>query len=89
MALGKSIATGFGVAATYWKIANVTKDFLAGAAKVVLAGYVSSEARAANAAPLASAVVDLSGDSFGAEDTRADLYEKVHARTEWADAIDC
>lgn len=89
MALGKSISTGYGVAATYWKIANITKDFLVGAAKVVMAGYVSQEARAANAAPLASAVVELTGTDFVADDTRADIYDKVHAKAEWADATDC
>lgn len=89
MALGKSVATGFGVAAAYWKIANVIEDFIQNAAKITLAGFVSSAARQAGAQPLAAVQVDLTGESYTAEDDRAALYDKIKALPAWSDSTDC
>lgn len=89
MALGKSIATAFGVAATYWKIANVIEDYIAAALKVTLAGYISAEARQAGSQPLAAVQVDITGDGYAADEARAAIYAKIKALPAWSDATDC
>lgn len=89
MALGKAFSTPFGVSATYWKIANVIDDFIGGMAKVVLAGYVSKDARLAGAQPIVSQTVDIRGEAYTAEMSRASLYAAIKADPVWADAEDC
>ena len=89
MALGKTFATPFGVSALYWKIANVTEDFIAGAMKVVLAGYISAEARQAGAQPLVAQTIEISGDAYAVEADRAAIYTAIKAMEAWAGATDC
>jgi hypothetical protein len=89
MALGKEVATTFGVSASYWKVANIIEDFMQSAAKVTLAGFVSQAARTAGNQPLAAVQVDLTGDSYTAEMDRAALYSAIKALPAWTGAEDC
>ncbi|WP_029008334.1 hypothetical protein [Azospirillum halopraeferens] len=61
MALLRSIATGFGVDATYWHVLTLQAYRLQGGVDVTLAGYVSSEARWAGHRPIAVEQVTLAG----------------------------
>lgn len=89
MALSKAFVTNFGVTALYWKIANVTEDFIANTMKIVMAGYVSAEARQAGAQPLAAMPVELAGEGYTPERDRAALYAVLKTSPQWADAEDC
>lgn len=89
MALGKTFTTPFGVSAIYWKIANVTEDFLAGTMKVVLAGYVSAAARLAGSQPLVAQTIDITGDAYSVEADRAAIYTAIKAMEVWVGAEDC
>jgi hypothetical protein len=89
MALGKVFSTPFGVSAIYWKIANVMNNFLAASVKVVLAGYVSKEARLAGAQPIVSQTVDIQGEAYAPELSRASLYAAIKTDPVWLEAEDC
>lgn len=89
MALGKAFSTPFGVNAIYWKIANVMDNFLAASVKVVLAGYISKEARLAGAQPIVSQTVDIQGEAYTAEMSRASLYAAIKVDPVWENAEDC
>lgn len=91
MAFGKSFPTPYGasVMATYWKIANVVEDFLAGQAKVILAGYATEADRAAGAQPLAAQDAVLQGEAYAPDKTRAELYALLKTVPAWVDAVDC
>ena len=89
MALKKAFDTQYGVAAEYWKIANRIEDYIAGGVKIVLAGYVSAEKRAAGSAPLAPQELTIGGTDYAPDKTRADLYALLKTFPNWADAEDC
>jgi len=97
MALNKSVSTGFGNAAEYWKIANVTEDYVGQTLTLVLSGYIDAAARQANAQPIARRdyrfMPAVDGENipelvYEAEDDRAALYTKLKALPEWAGAVD-
>ena len=97
MALTKEQPTGYGNTVSYWKIANITEDFLGQSLSLVMAGYIDAAARQANAQPIArrdyrfTAAVDSENIPelvYEAEDDRAALYTKIKALPEWAGAVD-
>ena len=89
MALSKSFTTPYGVSAVYWKIANVTEDFMAKSMKIVLAGYVSAEARQADAQPLVAQTIEITGEAYVADANRAAIYAAAKAMEVWTGAEDC
>lgn len=64
MALLKSVATSFGVDATYWNIMSVEHNRPQRSAQVVLAGYLDDGARRADHRPLAVLTVTLAGPDY-------------------------
>jgi hypothetical protein len=89
MALNKAVSTGFGNDAEYWKIANVTEDYIAGCLSVVMAGYLSSEARLASAQPAMRRDIRFSGEGFTHDMDRAAIYTALKLLPDWAGATDC
>jgi hypothetical protein len=89
MALSKSLPTPYGCNASYWKIANVAEDFIAQAAKITLAGYLTKEARQSGAQPLAGSAVELTKEVYVADLDRAAMYAAIKALPAWTDAEDC
>lgn len=96
MALSKAVATGFGVAAGYWRIASVTESYPQ-RIDVIMGGYVSAEARLAGAQPIARKdyqfLTGVEGEPapdlvYGADDDRAALYAKIKTLPEWAGSED-
>lgn len=66
MALSKSLATQYGVAATYWRVAGFESlDFANKQASFRVLGYKDKEAREENAIPLVeTAPYTVTGDAF-------------------------
>lgn len=91
MALSKQVATQFGTTAEYWRIAVVVEDYTADTLNVVLSGYVSANARQANAQPLSRADFSLAvnGDTITHDMDRAALYAYIKTLDDWTAAVDC
>lgn len=85
MALIKNIDSGFGVDATYWKIAALTVDFVAGTLDVTLYGYTTQEARVSGCEPLVKNGVSL--QTLDAAD-RASLYALIKQTPEFQESVD-
>ena len=83
MALSKSIATPFGLPATYWRITRQNENFN-GFTEVYLSGYANQETRQSGAEPL-----DIKVYSFDLRDvTRQDAYAQIAATDFFADATE-
>ena len=85
MALVKKITTDYGVAATYWRVTDITQNFAEGVAHVGLAGYASKSARDNGATELRRAVLEMQID---AEVTRTFAYTRAKAAPEFEGAAD-
>lgn len=88
MALIKSIATDFGIPATYWNIGAVQEDFKGKGTEVTFYGYASQEAREVGAQPLSAGKVQIGGDDYVAGADRAALYAIIKQKPEFEGAED-
>lgn len=91
MALEKSVPTRYGVAALYHRIAAAQVGWHDQGCLVTVFSYSSRAAREAGAAPLAVASFPFAGPAFdfaGGEPSRPQLYARLKALPEWADAAD-
>lgn len=91
MALIKNVESDIGVDATYWHIFAINSNRVQSGMDVVLAGYVSAEARTDGKSPALIRNVSLNGDAFpGTADgiTYAAIYAAVKALDAWSDAVD-
>ncbi|MBF0552600.1 MAG: hypothetical protein HQK60_18970 [Deltaproteobacteria bacterium] len=89
MALSVSIATNFGIPATYWNIGRVEDNFREKSNNITLFGYVNQAARESNSQPLAGTTTVISGDDYTPELARAQIYTIIKTKPEWATAEDC
>lgn len=89
MALNKSIQTPYGIAASYWKIGNITEDYVNLNMQITMLGYVSQEARLAGKAPIISKCEVIDGEEYEADDSREGLYTLLKSREDWTNATDC
>lgn len=83
MALIKSIATDFGVAATYWRVAKIS-DAFHGTIEVTMHGYADAQAAARAATPLASIQIWVEG----IEEKRDAIYPYIKTQEPFTDATD-
>jgi hypothetical protein len=83
MALLISVDTDFGVPATYWNIGAVQEDFKGKATEITIYGYASQEARLAERQPLSAAKVQVTGEEYIPEASRAQLYAALTQRPEF------
>ncbi|HYD64567.1 hypothetical protein [Azospirillum sp.] len=83
MALVKPVPTDFGIDATYWNILAVENNRPQQAARVMMAGFASAQARTHGHQPLATVLIDLAGADYpGTADGIAypAIYEAIKAR---------
>jgi hypothetical protein len=85
MAIIKNINSSFGVDAVYWKIAELTADFVEGTANVLLFGYASQESRFAGFDPLIKTGLKISVDNYF---DRSSLYDLVKNLPEFKSSTD-
>jgi len=89
MALHLPVSTDYGVTATYHHIGAAHINWRDGGCTVILFSYVDADARAAGRQPLGSVTVVLNiADFTGPDITRAEIYNQLKQRTEWAGATD-
>jgi hypothetical protein len=86
MALLISVDTDFGIPAVYWNIGGVQEDFKGKATEITIYGYASQETRQAGRQPLSAAKVQIVGEDYIPEATRAQLYAFLNQRPEFAAA---
>jgi hypothetical protein len=86
MALIISIDTDFGIPATYWNIGAVQEDFKGRGTEVTFYGYATKEARLSGKQPLSAGRVQVVGDQYIADATRAELYAVLAQRPEFLNA---
>jgi len=87
MALLKTVATQYGIDATYWNIFSINEDFKNKTLEVVINGYVSKEVRDANNEPIAWSNLTFSGDEYIKDVTRKAVYESLKT-TAFIDSTD-
>jgi len=83
MALLISVDTDFGVPAVYWNIGCVQEDFKGKSTEITIYGYASQEARQTGRQPLSAAKVQVAGEDYTPEATRAQLYAILSAKPEF------
>lgn len=93
MALIKSISTGFGIDATYWKIVDLNINWLDKNSHISLLGWADKTARDAGLNPLDQRSFDYSGEEFPfideePQNERETAYTKIKETDEFADAVD-
>ena len=88
MALQLTRPSGLGVDVTYWRIGVMNIHPRSGMIFVVLDGYVSQAARAAGAAPVIDAELQLPLTNALADGGRPAIYGAVKALPEYAGASD-
>ena len=93
MALSKQIGTVYGVAASYWRITDLTLDSIGGNAHVVVSGYYDLSTRLNGAEPLKTIEYSASGQDllayFPTGLEVAQVYAFVKAQSEFIFAEDC
>jgi len=87
MALLKTIASQFGIDATYWNIFSISEDFKNKSLEVVINGYVSKEVRDNNHNPVAWQNLQFTGDDYIKDATREKIYLALKSK-DFADAED-
>lgn len=88
MALNKSIATDFGIPATYWNIGAVQEDFKGRGTEITFYGYASQEARDEGKQPLSAGKMQVAGDDYVAGADRQALYQLIKQKPEFEGALD-
>ena len=87
MALLKSIATQYGIDATYWNIFSITEDFKNKSISVVMNGFVTKENRDNNYDAIAWKNLTLVDDDYITDAPRQLVYEKLKTK-EFINSID-
>jgi len=88
MALIKSIATDFGIDATYWNIGAVQEDFKGQGTEVTFYGYANKQARQDGKQPLSAGKFQITGDEYVAGADRQALYVIIKQKPEFEGAED-
>ena len=89
MAIRVEIETDFGVTAEYWNIGAVQEDFKGRGTEVTFYGYASKEARDNGSQPLSAGKIQLVGEDYVPGADRAQLYEIIKQKPEFANSVDC
>lgn len=77
MALLKSIATQYGIDATYWNIFSISEDFKNKSNTVIMNGFASKENKDNNYNAIAVQYITLVNDDYIKDATRQLVYEKL------------
>ena len=77
MALLKSIATQYGINATYWNIFSINEDFKNKSIEVVINGFATKENRDNDCDAIAWSNLTFSGGEYIKDVTRKAVYESL------------
>lgn len=93
MALNKQIGTIYGIAASYWKITDISLNSIDGTAHIVISGYYDQSCRVNGSSPMRQIEYNATAEQvqtyFPTGLDIAQIYMFIKAQTEFVFAEDC